>query len=425
VGGVWGSGAGDVFAVSTDGEIFHFDGHGWHDMHAGNSTTLWAVWGTGPADVFAAGEHDTILHYDGTSWSQVAYTGSDSTFNWLWGSGPHDVYAAGGDGSLAHYDGATWTKLPTGATGFLYGVWGSGPNDVFVVGEGSVVLHFDGQGWSSLDTGASFDFWGVWGSGPHDVYLFADTNGVLRYDGAHFEPVTINSIHSFNYGTGSSATDVFALEYHGQGLFHSNGVDWTSLKLPSVTTYSLWATRTVGYLGATVGQVVKLDRHCATHELRCSDRWDDDCDGLLNCEDPDCAQAPECQAGGLCQTLTTLACGTVVSGSTLGGSPQLEHYGCVTPPLNGRERAYRFTAPSTGDVTVTLTSATAQLTAVVLGSFSTGGCDPLGRCLAATDSGTSGARHVTFHATAGQPYSVMVDATDGAAGAFELEVSCP
>jgi cysteine-rich repeat protein len=424
VSSVWGLAENDLFAATTDGEISHFDGRAWTAMTSGTTQTLWAVWGSRRDDVFAVGENGTILHFNGTTWSPMAANAGTATLNWVWGTSATNVYAVGSGGTAVHFNGTTWSAITTNVTSFLYGVWGSSAQDVFVVGDNGTVLHFDGQGWSSLDTGTTLQFWGAWGSGPRDVYVFGDSGGVLHYDGTRFTASTTNSINSFDYGAGTSATDVFALEFHGQGLFHSNGVDWAQLRVPTTTNYSLWSSRSVAYVGATAGQLVRVDRHCAQHEHRCADRWDDDCDGALNCADSDCDQDPTCRTGGLCQTLTNLTCGAVVTGSTAGGSPQLERYACATETLTGRERAYAFVAPATGDVTLTLTSMIPEQRLVVLGSFASGGCDPLGACLGVS-TGASGARRVTFHAVAGKRYSVLVDAVGSASGSFSLEVVCP
>lgn len=429
VGGVWATSSTNVLVASGNGEVARYDGKEWTSIDppvAGAS--LWSIWGSTPNDFYVVGGGGTAVHATpatdgGVEW-QVLDLKSTETLNWVWGSGPNDIYVVGGAGTLRHFTGTDWVEVPTGVTDFLYAVWGSGPNDVFAVGGNGAVLHFDGQGWSSLDTGTTWEFWGVWGDGQGNTFLFADSHGVLRYDGAHFYPSTVHSTQSFDYGMGRSPTDVFAVEYEGQGLFHFDGVDWVSLRLPPMTSYSVYTTKQLTYVGGDNGDLVEVSRNCATRETLCDDRWDNDCDGLLNCADPDCQGSPACSSGGWCRTLKTLKCGTITSGSTAGGSPMLERYGCPGR-YDGREVAYQLTPAQAGTVTLTLTSNDPTLSVLALKAFASGGCDPLGGCVGASPTSGPGAHQVTFSTAGNVPFYVLVDGAAGTGSSFELEVSCP
>jgi hypothetical protein len=65
---VWGSNAGDVYAVcgtgagATGGEILHSSGGSWSEQISGTSLNLYGVWGSGAGDVYAVGMEGTILH---------------------------------------------------------------------------------------------------------------------------------------------------------------------------------------------------------------------------------------------------------------------------------------------------------------------------------------------------------------------------
>lgn len=421
--GIWAAGRDAVFAIAGT-SVYRFDGSQWADTVTGSLDELWAVWGSSATNVFAVGEVGSIYRYDGSTWTRQV-SGTMANLVAVWGSGPSDVYAVGDEGSVLHFDGASWTAVATGTFDRFYSVWGSGPNDVFAVGQRGRVLHWNGSGWATLDTGGlTADLWGVWGSGPTDVYFFADLNGIYSWNGTRVGHLGISSRRSFNYGAGTGAHNGFAIEYQGQGLFHTDGVDWTQFRLPALTTLSAWATREGTWVGALNGKGLFLDRNCADRETSCDDRWDNDCDEALNCEDSDCMGSAFCAAGGLCQSLVTLACGTSVSGSTASGSPRLQRYACAARLETGRERAYRFVAPATGPVSFKLTAAP-EFDVLVLSSLASGACDVSGGCLAATPAGASGDRTVTFQATAGATYWVMVDAADAAWGDYQLEVSCP
>ncbi len=62
---VWGSSPTDVFAVSGDGGILHYDGSGWVRQAGGNPEPLYGVWGSSSTDIFAVGSFGTILRYNG------------------------------------------------------------------------------------------------------------------------------------------------------------------------------------------------------------------------------------------------------------------------------------------------------------------------------------------------------------------------
>lgn len=421
--GLWSDGTPNhLVATSLNGEIYRFDGRTWRDMHSGITSILWTVWGASASDIFAAGADGVILHFDGSEWAPMT-SGTTAIYNWLWGTSGSNVYAVGSDGVVSHYDGHTWSTVNTGASEFFFGVWGSGPNDVYVVGEAGKVLHYDGLAWATLDTGTQFEFWGVWGTDAQHIFFFADVDGVLYYDGQSFARASISTRQSIDYGFGVSSTDMFAMEYEGQGLFHYNGTDWTSLRVPPLTNFSLWTTQSKTYLGAKQGNVVVLDRHCASREVDCGDRWDNDCDGVVNCADSDCNLDEACVSGGQCNTPRELSCGMALSGATTSGSPIFENYSCASRHESGQEVIYRFVPISSGQVTVQLSAAIAELDVIVLGTFRSGGCDSRGACLAA--SGAQSPRQVTFSATAGKTYYLLVDGADRATGTYELLVTCP
>ncbi len=421
---VWALGPSEALVASAYGEIYRYDGSSWTPLPTpGGTDAVWSMWGASRTDVFAVGENGSILHFDGSGWT-AQVSGTTESLNWVWGSGGADVYAAGSAGTLLHFDGTNWSPVATNVSEFLYAVWGSGPRDVFVVGGGGTVLHFDGLAWQSLDTGTTSEFWGVWGASGQ-VFLFGDADGVLRFDGTRFLPATVPARRSFNYGVGTSRDDVFAIEFQGQGLVHHDGSDWAQIALPSVTTFNLAVSRERVWVSCDQGKLLTVDRRCTAHETRCGDRWDNDCDGQLNCADDDCASSAECLRGGRCEATAAATCDAVLLGDTTGGSPRLEAYGCELRAEVGRERVFRFDAPRTGPVTVELVSAVAELDVLVLGSYASGACDPEARCLAAS-SATPESRRLTFAAEAGKTYWLVVDAASAAAaGPFELHVGCP
>jgi len=152
--GVWGSASNNVFAVASDGSLWHYDGTTWQAMTGGTIQVLSGTWGSGASDVFAVGENGTILRYDGVSWTaQPNGTPQGQDLRGVWGTSRTDVFAVGGNAwpgggaTILHYDGTTWSTLPSGTTQDLLAVWGRSASDVFVVGYGGI-LHYNGSSWS-------------------------------------------------------------------------------------------------------------------------------------------------------------------------------------------------------------------------------------------------------------------------------------
>ena len=176
------------------------------------------------------------------------------------------------------------------------------------------------------------------------------------------------------------------------------------------------------------GQPFQLSLDCMPRsEVLCGDGNDEDQDGMTDCEDPDCKYSPDCPAA-TCLPIWTLACNATDFGSNYGlGSTDhvttynsmVENKGCLDNQweYSGPEFAYRFDAPGDFNVSVKLTNETAQTDLLIL-KDSGNGCDPV-ECVA------WGLKKVTFPAQAGETYYFVIDGYGGAAGAFNIEVTCP
>src|SRR5262249_40747978 len=143
--------------------FLHFDGKAWSKVPApaGITTAIYSLWGSGANDVWAA-TSDTVLHFDGSAWSvqKTGLIGLGNEIGQLWGTGPSDVWAQLipfklSDRRLAHGDGQSWTLLPS--LGFttlsaLTHIGGSGATDLWMVGAAGEVVHGDGVQFQELHT---------------------------------------------------------------------------------------------------------------------------------------------------------------------------------------------------------------------------------------------------------------------------------
>ena len=92
---------------------------------------------------------------------------------------------------------------------------------------------------------------------------------------------------------------------------------------------------------------------------------------------------------------------------------------------NPRSRRALSQSAASGTVTLTLAEQTTDLDLFVLRETDAGGaCEPRGNgCIGA--SVTDGDEVVSFAATSGESYYVIVDGPGNGLGSFTLEVACP
>ncbi|MFH2007689.1 MAG: MopE-related protein, partial [bacterium] len=343
---VWGTGPGDVFVVSDDGMILHYDGNDWGPVGSGTTEDLTAVWGSRPDDVFAVGGYNTIVRFDGVGWTQMT-SRQDEFYRAIWGSGPHDVYAVKYDGSVGtvvRYDGNAWSPVYQRSDANFTAVWGSGPTDVFFAGlDGFImavpfVVRFDGTDWTDMDIDVSTEWldsgeflYALGGTGPDDVFAVGSNGAILHYDGVEWSAQDSGTSLDLRAVAAAAPDDVFAVGKEG-AILHYDGRGWTPVR--SGVTQDLeaaWVTPRHLFVVGSEGLVLELVRTvawtCAESESsaqHCSDGADNDCDGLVDCDDPDCQLAgseqrcddgldndcdglidcadPDCAGGGLVET---------------------------------------------------------------------------------------------------------------------------
>ena len=160
---------------------------------------------------------------------------------------------------------------------------------------------------------------------------------------------------------------------------------------------------------------------CSTQapESDCGDGVDDDSDGDTDCDDTDCAGDPAC-AHPTCTVERTVACGDSVAGTTLSGPMRIAGYGapCEAVDARGPERAYAFTAAEDGAVRARVQpNGGLDFDLFVL----EGACEG-DACI--RDGTLLGPDTVTWTATAGTTYYLVVDGAIDQVGAFTLDVTC-
>lgn len=127
--------------------------------------------------------------------------------------------------------------------------------------------------------------------------------------------------------------------------------------------------------------------------------------------------APNCP--GTCSPGGDVACGSMLTASNVGLVANIDYYDCALLPETGPEIAYSFIPDLTGPVTVTISNLTADLDLFILQDT----CDFEACIDYGADAGPT--EQVSFIATAGTQYFIVVDGYDGAESDFTMTVECP
>lgn len=290
----FGFGESDIWAVGTNGIMFHYDGQTWTParLAAGyNTQGLESVWGTGPNEVWAVGYNGTIRHFDGNAWSESSASGVVTTapLYQVWGATPNFVLAAGGYAStgpstVLRYDGANWAVVPwsgTSTTQYLYGI--SGPANATsaqIVGGYGTLASYNGTNITlsnqsypiasstttppQLTTSYLNAAWGnstsVYAVGDGGTILYGSTNFWSAQTGSG--TVTTNSLQSI---WGTATNNMWAVGYNGT-ILHFNGSAWAvdAASTNGTTTtsdylYSVWVSPQIGWIVGSPGTILRLN----------------------------------------------------------------------------------------------------------------------------------------------------------------------
>lgn len=223
---VWGSSAASVWGVGDRGELVRWDGTAW-TLHRFDGTavtpkplgdfntpalsySLRGVWGSGAGNVFAVGDSGVVLRYNGTSWARMT-TGTTAQLTDVWGSGASDVYATTATGRLVRFNGTSWSFVAgVQAPGALWSVWGTSATNIYAVGDGGILFRYNGSSWQRIRLPTRAALYAVSGTGASNVYVGGAEGALYRFNGTAWTPEKAlngaSQIHGF-WGTGS---DLFA-----------------------------------------------------------------------------------------------------------------------------------------------------------------------------------------------------------------------
>ncbi len=180
---MWGTSSSNLYFISEDGEIVHYDGEEFVLMDSGTDISLTDIWGLDNEHIWVTGEQgdyseSVLLFYDGTDWQQIHH------YHWLYGNegetnltgrirtvwADEDMIFLGGGGGIwsKRLEDTDWNFIhsteihPDGM--YPRKIRGERYNDVMCVGNSRKQYHFNGAGWVDVtDNGSpsSYQLWSV------------------------------------------------------------------------------------------------------------------------------------------------------------------------------------------------------------------------------------------------------------------------
>ncbi|MEI6128142.1 MAG: PKD domain-containing protein [Pseudomonadota bacterium] len=265
--GIWGSSAGNIYAVGSSAAVIHYDGSDWKTIStlANFTTDLQAVHGTSDKHVVAVGAQGTIIQYDGTAWTNkvsqttynlrgvwcasasnlfavgengvivncnasecapMSYFTEYTTLNSVWGTTATNVYAVGAGGKILHYDGSSWTAMESNTTETLYSIWGSSAKDIYAAGVKGIIQHYNGTVWTNIPA-ISRDYYAACGtpSGitPFKLYV-AGKDGKIAYYSSGWRDMISGTTNTLQGIWISPANDAFIVGDSGLILLNSTNI---------------------------------------------------------------------------------------------------------------------------------------------------------------------------------------------------------
>jgi len=141
---VWVAPDGEVFILTDESLIIHYDGVSWthsHDLQLMN-LTAYAVTGISSDVLYFLCAHETIAEcLYGSSWSKFAVP-SWRPMTSFWATSGGGLAVTFEDGRVMLFDGSSWIDTTTNTVNRLNGIWGDSNGALFAVGALGTLLQF-------------------------------------------------------------------------------------------------------------------------------------------------------------------------------------------------------------------------------------------------------------------------------------------
>jgi hypothetical protein len=220
---IWGTGAGDIWAVASTG-VSHFDGANWSttidQTAASHYGAFGRVWGNSSSDVFIVAPDGVIMHYQGSGWSSLT---AIPTFP-IYDIAAYSTTAAcgvGGNGLAIQYDGTTWTTMESATNNDLYSVCGWGDGRYMAVGASGALSYYDGSQWTNVNSGTTETLHDIWCTTPGNSLVVGSNATILACTSSGCTPESKSGVTGTLYSVHQSDLGLYAGGQSGQ-LFKKN-----------------------------------------------------------------------------------------------------------------------------------------------------------------------------------------------------------
>jgi hypothetical protein len=154
----WAAGADDVWAITKDSALAHFDGQRW--SHGDEPLEIRGVAARAADDVWAVGSGPVLLHWDGRGWRSWRMPVSAGQYPVaIATAAANDVWVLG-ERAILRFDGSRWSTVAADLKVTPRAMFVRGPNDAWVAA-GSKLLHWNGRAVEAIDT--DFNASHIWG----------------------------------------------------------------------------------------------------------------------------------------------------------------------------------------------------------------------------------------------------------------------
>ncbi len=267
----------NIWAVTNNGDILHFDGFGWTLATNISTNDLNSISMVSANDGWIAASGGKIFHWDGTT--AVSLQQGSAAWRSLFALAPDNAWVVGLGGNIRHFTGGgwqtggAWQAVSSPTSSGLNSIYMISASDGWAVGNNGVVLHWNGSSWSSqtISTQAwnsvymvsATDGWIVGGNGRIYRYICAPIcawQSVLSPTSA-----TLNSVYMV------SATDGWIVGAGGT-ILHWDGSTWQVYSSPVSTVLNAvkMVNQSVGWIVGAQGVILRRSAYVGSGFLTSS-----------------------------------------------------------------------------------------------------------------------------------------------------------
>jgi photosystem II stability/assembly factor-like uncharacterized protein len=243
----------DVWAISYDGYMIHFDGKSWHIINVVNEISFYDIKFYDHNHGFAVADNGLYVYENG-KWAKDKNL--MTTLFKICFISKSNIWISGEGGIIKHYDGQSWRDYNTGVNSYILGLDFVDDNYGWAVGNDGVILKWDGTNWKLQIKVTNYEL--------NDVQFIDKKNGwavgqyglILQYDGSDWFPVEsgtsslLMSLHILNNKTGwACGASGTLLKFNGESWSSSNSNTYQDIWKMSFSSDSLaFAVGSTGFV---------------------------------------------------------------------------------------------------------------------------------------------------------------------------------